>query len=193
MDWCRLGLAPLVANRGIFDVIEKITPPVIVACSSLICGPNGHIPHDYPPYVHVVGFYFVPQSTQEDIENRQIIEWFQRTTTLKTVYLGFGSMPATNPLVLLQLAVQLTKEMSDIRTVIVAGWSSLDTDESHYITQELENERRLIIVKSIPHDWLLPKVDCIVHHCGVSVFIIFASCFSLKAYIYATLFESMGF
>lgn len=164
----KLGLPPITAKRGIADILDRTSPPIIIACSRLLCGKRGVVPSDYPANVNLVGFYFVPPSNDSDISEQSVLDFFHQTSSMKTIYLGFGSMPAPNPLALIQLVVSITKNLHNARTVLVAGWSALDTDEARNITKDLIEEGKLLVAKAIPHDWLFPKVDCIVHHCGVS-------------------------
>ncbi len=98
----------------------------------------------------------------------QISYHFSRITPGKIVYLGFGSMPSDNPVNLVKLALEITTACN-CRAVLVAGWSELNSTECIHIMQPAIEERKLLVLKSIPHDWVLPRVDCIVHHCGVSI------------------------
>lgn len=157
------------APRGVADIIDRIHPPVIIASSKLLCGPRGEVPTDYPANCHVVGFYFVPSANIDSIDPA-VAAFFSsgsKLSQLKIVYLGFGSMPADNPLELVKLAVEIT-EKCNCRAVLVAGWSQLDSPECNTIVNAAIEDGRLLVLKSIPHDWILPRVDCIVHHCGVS-------------------------
>jgi len=73
------------------------------------------------------------------------------------IYLGLGSMPAPDPEKFLNLIVEVVKKIQK-RAVVVAGWSEFEPKE---IPAEI------LLIKSVPHDWLLPKCEVIVHHCGV--------------------------
>lgn len=165
-----LGLLPMIDTpRGIADVIDRIHPPILIASSKLLCGRRGEVPTDYPSNCHVVGFYFVPPTAAETI-NPEINEFFSshhKSGNLKTVYLGFGSMPAENPVELVKLAVEIT-EKCNCRAVLVAGWSEMGSPECIAMMNHAIEAGKLLVLKSVPHDWILPRVDCIVHHCGVS-------------------------
>jgi sterol 3beta-glucosyltransferase len=82
------------------------------------------------------------------------------------VYLGFGSMPVTNPLKLLQLALELL-ERCQCRAVLAMGWAALHTDEAQQMLSPSIASGDLFVLSQIPHSFLFPRVRCIVHHCGV--------------------------
>ena len=156
--------------RGIADILDRVRPPILIASSKLLCGPRGEVPTDYPINCHVVGFYYVPSSNPGDI-NADILSFFSHHSESipgKIVYLGFGSMPSDNPVNLVKLALEITTTCN-CRAVLVAGWSELNSTECIHIMQPAIEEKKLLVLKSIPHDWVLPRVDCIVHHCGVSI------------------------
>eukprot|EP01038_Epipyxis_sp_PR26KG_P005422 gene5422-7511_t len=181
-----LKLKPIKAARGIVDLIETQTPPIIIACSSKICGVKRTIPSDYPVNAHMNGFVFVASASDKDIDGK-LVE-FIRYDPLKAesnnenmltgtinvtiadnrpiVYFGFGSMPTTNPVEFLKLAIDVCTEIN-CRAVIVAGWSELSSDECQQLIESYINNRTIIVVQSVPHDWLFPRMNCIVHHCGV--------------------------
>lgn len=77
-------------------------------------------------------------------------------------------MPCPNPTDLVRVAVE-TCEMSNCRAVLVAGWSQLDSFECQLWLEPAVNSGALFLTKAAPHDWLFPKMACIVHHCGVRI------------------------
>jgi hypothetical protein len=48
-----------------------------------------------------------------------------------------------------------------------SGWSNLADPACQALIAEKRTEGTLLVVPSVPHDWLFPRVSCIVHHCGV--------------------------
>eukprot|EP01035_Chromulina_nebulosa_P023990 gene23990-31145_t len=170
-----LKLNDITCSNGISDLLENVKPPTIISYSSSIC-PNGRVPSDYPSYVYMKGFIFVP-NTDESLIDSKVIEFLSNDPSANgnnsprpIIYLGFGSMPAPDPNQLIQITIDTCK-LANCRAVLVAGWSQLDDiDENNsVITQlnELKGNGTILILKSIPHDWLFPRVNCIVHHCGI--------------------------
>lgn len=161
-----LGLPPITHARGIADIIDLVEPPVIVACSKKIVGKTGEIPSDYSYNIYFPGFFYVPSTPTENIHPQLISFLEDNPRSHRTIYLGFGSMPTGSPLDLVKLAVETCTTMI-CRAVLVAGWSILDTDECQELLRPMIEGGQIIVVKAVAHDWLFPRVDCIVHHCGV--------------------------
>lgn len=182
-----LQLPPITAKSGVSDLMLILTPPILIACSTLICGPRQAVPADYPLYAHLNGFIFVPTTDESNID--PVLKNFIYSTNISTnatnaagstiprdgieivtnmckpiIYLGFGSMPTPDPLALIHLTIQLYS-LLHCRVVVIAGWSELQSAECiELLTMHKEN---ILVIKSAPHDWLFPKVDCIVHHAGI--------------------------
>ena len=74
------------------------------------------------------------------------------------VYIGFGSM-AAKPAALLAMAAEICTR-ARCRAVIVAGWTQLDV-------AAVGGSDDILIVGDVPHDWLFPRVRCVVHHAGI--------------------------
>lgn len=192
-----LGLSPISTPSGIVNIMETSRPTTLIACSTLISGPHRRVPADYPANVKMEGFIFVPSVDESSIspELQQFFliaepgPFFHTTSGAvhaqkPVLYFGFGSMPAPDPLALLKIAMDVCTSLR-CRGVLVAGWSEVfqgaggDGNENEKekgkesgsgVQQQLEAmclEGTLLVVKAAPHEWIFPKVDCIVHHCGV--------------------------
>ena len=167
-----LRLAPIKEAMGIVGIVERVAPPILIACSRLFCGPARRVPGDYPPNALVSGFVFVPTVEQsgEAIEPALTAFLARAASDGKpVVYLGFGSMPSADPARLQRLAADVCAQLH-CRAVIVAGWSRVADASAPAAATAGGAEGdggALLIVKSAPHDWLFPRVRCIVHHAGV--------------------------
>jgi UDP:flavonoid glycosyltransferase YjiC (YdhE family) len=75
-------------------------------------------------------------------------------------------MPTPNPAKLLQLAIDVCKYAS-CRAILVAGWSELNGEQCKSLLAQDDVDNTIFITKSAPHDWLFPKCQAIIHHCGV--------------------------
>jgi sterol 3beta-glucosyltransferase len=157
-----LGMPPITNPQGIVGLIEARRPPILIACSNLLCGPQRRVPGDYPPNAVVRGFVFVPPADEGSIP--AALPAFLRDASKPVIYLGFGSMPAADPAALVRMAVGVCVN-AKCKAVVVAGWSQLENDECQ--TLLAAHREDLLVVKAVPHDWLFPRVACAVHHCGV--------------------------
>lgn len=173
-----LALKPITLRKGISDILDTMQPPILIACSKLLCGIRREIPEDYPSNAHLEGFAFVPSSSWSSLSaddnpsHSQLSDFIISSSSessevkFRLIYFGFGSMPAPEPILLIRLAIDVCKKLPNTRGVVVAGWSELETPECLELLSL--NKDRIHVIKSAPHEWLFPKMDCIVHHCGVS-------------------------
>jgi len=155
-----LKLAPIPA-RGIFGVMERLRTPMIVACSALVCGRHHARPGDIPPHAEIAGFPFVPtaEETGQAIDSR-LTAFLSRAGVdgVPVIYLGLGSMPA-EPAHLVALAAEVCAR-ARVRAVIVAGWSGVDAALA-------AGHAALLVIEQVAHDWIFPRVKCILHHAGM--------------------------
>ncbi|EQC41538.1 hypothetical protein SDRG_01501 [Saprolegnia diclina VS20] len=159
-----LELPPITMPLGMLDVIntnERIR--VLIGCSALFCGPKARIPSDYDPRkIHLLGPIFAAPSPLPETATSFLNA--ARAAGTPIIYLGFGSMPTANPMGLLRLAIDVCERVG-CRAIVVAGWSALTSDEADALLTA--NQTRLLVLPSISHGALFPKVDCIVHHAGI--------------------------
>lgn len=124
----------------------------------ILCGYSPTVlprPADLPDQVIITGYWFLDShpNWQPDPELTKFLNSGQ-----PAIYVGFGSMgnPAHNQdttnIVLKALAE------TGQRAVLASGWSGLGTN------QQLPSN--VFLLKSIPHEWLFPRMSAIVHHGG---------------------------
>jgi len=157
-----LGLQPWDLKNGTFDLLQDKT--TIVACSATMC-PGGRSPSDYGSNVHLRGFIFPPPTTPSSVLIDAALASFISAAAAagsKLVYMGFGSMPCADPARLLQLAVDVCKKCR-VKAVLLANWTAEEVSQEK-VSAAADS---IYISPAAPHDWLFPKMDCIVHHCGI--------------------------
>ena len=160
-----LRFAPIAGPMGVVGVVERLAPPIVIACSRLFCGPARRVPGDYPSNALLGGFVFVPTVEESgEAVDPALAAFVARAASdgAAVIYLGFGSMPSAEPARLLRLAADVCAQLR-CRAVIVAGWSGADTAASG----DEGGGGAILVTKSAPHDWLFPRVRCVVHHAGV--------------------------
>lgn len=98
----------------------------------------------------------------------------------KIVFIGFGSIIIPDPEEMTRVVTEAV-ERSGVFAIIAKGWSdraasSKDDDTTIDTSQDKEQQERkesmmlkrpyIFNIKSIPHDWLFPRIDAAVHHGG---------------------------
>ena len=154
-----LSLAPVRDALGVFGIIHLLGVPLIVACSSLCFGPRRAVPDDISRGTEVGGFIFMPSDDNRQVDQRATAFLARaKADGAPVVYIGFGSM-AAKPAALLAMAAEICTR-ARCRAVIVAGWTQLDV-------AAVGGSDDILIVGDVPHDWLFPRVRCVVHHAGI--------------------------
>ena len=159
-----LGLPPMPAG-GAAAAIAALRPPVLLACSSLVCGPRRALPEDYPPECVLGGFAFAPAPAGAALAPE--LEAFlaaAEAAGVQVVYFGFGSMPAPDPAALHALALEVCGAVG-ARGVLLAGWSAALPAAAAGGQQAAAGT--LFCAASAPHDALFPRCAALCHHAGI--------------------------
>ncbi|ABW26770.1 glycosyltransferase [Acaryochloris marina] len=123
--------------------------PVLNCYSEAVLPP----PPDWPSHVHQGSYLFLDNSTPYTPSSK--LNAFLQAEP-KPFYIGFGSMMACNPEMIVDAIVTALRETGQ-RAIFCTGWGGFKTTEVPdflYVTQE------------VPHDWLLPQVTAAIHHGG---------------------------
>lgn len=130
--------------RGFIDAVMHT--PTLLGASPLLVSP----PADWPDLA-VTGPWTLPQDPQ----------WMPRSDLLDflsvgapPVYVGFGSMPSTDPLADVAL-LQSAARQSGVRLVVhrgLADWTCTSEE--------------IFLIDHVPHEWLFEQVAGVVHHGG---------------------------
>jgi len=150
-------------------------------------------PKDWPDWIHPCGFFF--HETANYTPDAALLNFMNKNTKKKLVYIGFGSMVVDEPDKLIETLIEAVRR-TNLRAIISKGWteriskakrrfsnstiSSYTPPTPSSITSAFllspssptnpalpENLSDFIyFINSIPHDWLFPRVDAIVHHGG---------------------------
>ncbi len=112
-------------------------------------------PPDWPEHVYVTGYWFLDTnprySPPEDLQ-----EFLEKNP--RPIAVGFGSIPLDEVDTYITLFDTVCREL-DIGCVFISGWSK---------REYIEQTDHTFIISDIPHEWLFPRVHCVVHHGGVS-------------------------
>jgi sterol 3beta-glucosyltransferase len=109
-------------------------------------------PADWDDSSIITGYWFLdtPSNWKPDPE---LVNFLQEGST--PVYVGFGSMFMGNGRQKAELIIQALR-LSGKRVILSRGWSGLSK----------EGSKEIFVIDYVPHDWLFPKVEIVIHHGG---------------------------
>jgi UDP:flavonoid glycosyltransferase YjiC (YdhE family) len=110
-------------------------------------------PKDWGENDFITGYWFLDEQ-----RNWQPPDSLQRFLDAGTapLYVGFGSMPSSDPQKTLDLIIGALSKTGQ-RAIVAAGWSGAKG------TTPSEN---IYLLDSAPHEWLFDRVAAVVHHGG---------------------------
>jgi sterol 3beta-glucosyltransferase len=112
------------------------------------------IPADYPPNVHVTGYWFLDRP--DDWQPPAALERFLANGP-PPIYIGFGSMGFGKCADRRNKAIIEAIQLAGVRAVFATGWSQ---------SAELDLPQSVLMIEKAPHDWLFPQMRAVVHHGG---------------------------
>ena len=74
------------------------------------------------------------------------------------IYIRFGSVVVDDPDGLTALILNAIQQ-SRVRALVSKGWGGLGN-------QDMRLPENVFMMGNCPHDWLFPRVSCVVHHGG---------------------------
>ncbi|WP_234031311.1 glycosyltransferase [Mycetocola zhujimingii] len=110
------------------------------------------VPSDYPATAHVTGYWF-RETTSTWEPPRDLLGFLQAGRPI--VYVGFGSMGFGAKAEERGRIVLHALREAGVRAVLATGWGSLAAQSADDV-----------FVDDVPHNWLFPRVDAVVHHGG---------------------------
>ncbi len=111
------------------------------------------VPDDYPPHVHVTGYWFLDDTDwQPDAALAAFLD-----AGPAPVYVGFGSMPFKKNAEARTQAILNGLATTGQRAILARGWGGLSAADL---------PASVMMVDAVPHDWLFPRVAAVVHHGG---------------------------
>ncbi len=143
-----LGI-PAAPFKGPFSSVCLQNTPLLYGFSPSVI-PK---PSDWDDRTHVTGYWFLDSAKT----------WsppFELTEFLNSgpppIYIGFGSMSNRKPEETADLVVR-AMGMNNQRAVLFSGWGGLKKNEL---------PKSILMIDSIPHAWLFPRVAAVIHHGG---------------------------
>jgi sterol 3beta-glucosyltransferase len=112
-------------------------------------------PADWDANTHVTGFWFSEAGADPAWTPPPAVQAFLEAGA-PPVYVGFGSMTTRQPEETARLVVQALAQTGQ-RAILVSGWGGLQAEAL---------PDNVLVLESIPHDWLFQRVAAVVHHGG---------------------------
>ncbi|KAJ5971412.1 uncharacterized protein N7479_001330 [Penicillium vulpinum] len=112
-------------------------------------------PRDWADHIDICGFSVLP-SESDYKPPKEIADFLKAGPT--PLYVGFGSIVVENQIKLTQIVFEAIKNAGQ-RAIISKGWGNLGVDE-------VDVPDNILIIGSVPHDWLFRHVSCVIHHGG---------------------------
>ena len=110
-------------------------------------------PADWGTDLHVTGFWFVEEASTFAAP-ADLARFLDEGPP--PVCVGFGSMSSEKPEELTAMVLEAAK-LARVRLVLLSGWAGLEPELL---------SRDVIALSGVPHSWLYPRCQAIVHHGG---------------------------
>ncbi|WP_299694274.1 glycosyltransferase [uncultured Vibrio sp.] len=145
-----LGLPASKRNTGILSYSNGEQVPVLHAFSKqLVSRPN-----DWTRDAIITGYWRTKTDLDDYKPSAELVDFLSHES--KPIYIGFGSMIGKEPDKAGTMVVDAVTK-AGVRAIIASGWGGLKVDEL---------PENVLVIKSIPHAWLFPRVAAVVHHGG---------------------------
>ncbi|GAA5971340.1 hypothetical protein JCM11641_008313 [Rhodosporidiobolus odoratus] len=140
-------------------------------------------PLDWRENIHVTGYWWLDNPDDSKSKKweppKELVAFLDeaREKDKKVVFIGFGSIIIPDPLEMTRVVAEAV-EKSGVYAIVAKGWSDRasgkgdseddkkEQEEREKTENELMDKPFLYNVKSIPHDWLFPRINAAVHHGG---------------------------
>jgi len=110
-------------------------------------------PADWPSNIKIPGFYFL--SLASNYTPEPDLQHFLDSGPVP-IYVGFGSIIVDDPTAMTKMIFEAIRKTGR-RALVSKGWGGVGADE-------LDKPEGVFMLGNVPHDWLFPRVDCVVHH-----------------------------
>ncbi|HAI32723.1 MAG TPA: glycosyltransferase [Thalassospira sp.] len=143
-------------NAKGLDILQSCksgTLPIIHAFSNAVI----NCPTDWPTHATVTGYWFLDGGAQTSLPDPAVQNFVERHKNL--IYIGFGSMPGNDPTAMAEMIAEAVSQTGtpDIAAIVATGWGGMG---------DIDWPSNILAVSEVPHEWLFPKVDIVIHHGG---------------------------
>lgn len=130
-----------------------------------------HPPKDWPDYIHCTGYWFLDNPDHKWEPDIRLVRFLELVDHRPVVYIGFGSIIVSDAVEVTRTIVEAVLK-ANVRAIICKGWSSrMDDNKDEPLDKTSDDILKLhpetiYQCDSVPHDWLFPKIQGVVHHGG---------------------------
>ncbi|OAP55956.1 hypothetical protein AYL99_10108 [Fonsecaea erecta] len=114
-------------------------------------------PRDWGAEIDIAGYVFLDLATSYN-PPEDLAKFLERSDDRPIVYIGFGSISGISDPVAFTKMVFEAVEKANVRAVISRGWGGMGDG--------MDRPDGIFLIDNVPHDWLFPRVDAVVHHGG---------------------------
>ncbi|CAG8600636.1 7585_t:CDS:10 [Funneliformis caledonium] len=122
---------------------------------------------DWADWIHVTGYWFLDNPDLGWTPPDDLLEFIDKNRGNKKpiVYIGFGSIVVDDPQAMTKSIVEAVQK-SKVAAIISKGWSDRLHQKRSDQNEEENYPPSIYPLKSVPHDWMFPRVDAVIHHGG---------------------------
>ena len=114
-------------------------------------------PADWGPEIDIAGYVFLELASSYK-PPKELTKFLERSDGRSIIYIGFGSISGIdNPRAFCEMIFEAVRK-TDVRAVVGRGWGGMGDG--------LDIPETVHLIDNVPHDWLFPQIDAVVHHGG---------------------------
>ena len=114
-------------------------------------------PRDWGPEIDIAGYVFLDLASSFKPPD-DLSKFLERSDDRPLIYIGFGSISGIDdPHAFTKLIFEGVAK-AGVRAIISRGWGGMGDG--------MGKADGIFMIDNVPHDWLFPKVDAVVHHGG---------------------------
>ncbi|KAJ9614168.1 hypothetical protein H2200_002304 [Cladophialophora chaetospira] len=147
-----LGLEPVSTLWAPGQLSRLKVPMTYLWSPSLVSKPR-----DWGPEIDIAGYVFLDLATAYK-PPQDLAGFLQRSDDRSIIYIGFGSISGIDDPQAFTRMIFDAVAKADVRAVISRGWGGMGDG--------MDKPDGVFLVDNVPHDWLFPQVDAVVHHGG---------------------------
>ena len=114
-------------------------------------------PSDWGPEIDIAGYVFLDLASKFK-PPEDLAKFLERSDDRAIIYIGFGSIAGIEDPTAFTKMIFEAVEKANVRAIISRGWGGMGDG--------MQKPDGVFMIDNVPHDWLFPKVDAVVHHGG---------------------------